>query len=299
MKRARDGVSANLGLESERRLGMDAIVELKSPVQLRDPLVVSGFAVRRRAGRLASGALSYLIAAWNGELYAKIGPDDFYDLAILRPQIRWPGDKSVLDWPETMFYVAQPPGGRRDVVFVIGNEPHYHWQGFAGIVSDYLQKWAAHTLVTARAFPASVPHTRPAPICLSSKDRALMAEYKASHSDWKIEGEADISVLLAQQAETLGWQTLDLSVLQPSYFPRMPNAQARLSLIDSIAHAVGSDVDLASLREAAEVQAKAVDEAFATTEGMPDLIRQLERQYDAGVDRPGLGEPAGATELPV
>src|SRR5262249_22218234 len=153
---------------------------------------------------------------------------------VLRPQIRWTEDKSTLDWPETMVYVAQPAAAARDVIFLLGNEPHFHWSTFVDQTLAYLTKLQVKTMVTARCFPASVPHTRPAPVCLTVPARDLLTRFKAQRPDWKIEGEADISMVLSARAEDLGWQVLDLSVLQPSYFPRMPNAEARLALIESI-----------------------------------------------------------------
>jgi predicted ATP-grasp superfamily ATP-dependent carboligase len=279
---------------------MDNLVELKPPPEdLRDPLLFCGFAVRRRAGRLATGVFSYLVDEWNAELVARITPDHFYDLAVLRPQVRWVEDKSVLDWPETLIYVARPPDSEHDAVFLIGNEPHFHWQTFVDNAMGYLERCGLKVMVTARAFPASVPHTRPAPVCLSSDDPELIKRFGAQLPDWKIEGETDIGVVLSARAESEGWQVYDLSVLQPSYFPRMPNAQARLSLVRAVAHAVGAPVSLGSLNEAAEGQAKAVAEAFAAAEGMPELIRQLEEQYDSGVNRPNVGEVADGGELPA
>ena len=117
--------------------------------------------------------------------------------------------------------------------------------------------------------------------------------------DWKIEGEADVGVAIGARAESLGWQAYDLSVLQPSYFPRMPNARARLSLVQAIGHAIGAPLSLGSLNEAVEVQARAVEEAFAAAEGMPELIRQLEQQYDSGVNRPDFGRATEIGELPA
>jgi predicted ATP-grasp superfamily ATP-dependent carboligase len=269
------------------------------PEDLRDPVLFCGFAVRRRAGRLATGVLSYLVDEWNAELVARITPDHFYDLAVLRPQIRWTEDKSVLDWPETLIYVARPPDSTRDAVFLIGNEPHFHWQAFIDCAMSYLERCHLKVMVTARAFPSSVPHTRPAPICLSTDDPDLLARFGAQLPDWKIEGEADVGVAVGARAQVLGWQVYDLSVLQPSYFPRMPNARARLSLVQAIGHAVGAPVSLGSLNEAVEVQARAVEEAFAAAEGMPELIRQLEQQYDSGVNRPDFGRVTEIGELPA
>ena len=279
---------------------MEHLVELKPPpADLRDPWLFSGFAVRRRAGRMATGVLSYLVDQWQAELVARITPDHFYDLAVLRPQIRWTEDKSVLDWPETLIYVARPPEAKNDAVFIIGNEPHFHWQAFADCALGYLDRCSIKTIVNARAFPASVPHTRPAPICLSSEDRELLDRFGAQLPDWKIEGEADIGSVLCSRAEALGWKAFDLSVLQPSYFPRMPNAEARLSLVRAVANAVGASVVLDPLKDAAEAQAHAVEEAFASAEGMPELISQLERQYDSGVNRPNMGETVEVSELPA
>ena len=66
----------------------DALL-LKSPLrELKDPVLVVGFAVRQRAGRLAHVALTYLVEAWQAELVAEIDPDDFLDFTVRRPEQR-------------------------------------------------------------------------------------------------------------------------------------------------------------------------------------------------------------------
>ena len=273
---------------------MYELIQLKTLGQLRNPVLIAGFAVRRRAGRLASNTLVYLVNEWAAEPFAKIDPEDFYDFTVRRPNVRLQDSKPVIDWPETTVYLASPPGSERDFILLVGFEPNFNWGTFVNGIVAYMDAAGVKTLVNLRSLLGSVPHTRPAPVVLSSTDLELELQFGVQSRGSKYEGPTDIGGVLSAQVQALRWQTVELSVLQPNYFPRMPNAQASLALIRLLDRAFGTKTPLGSLEEAAESQRKAIDESISSDEATKSTIRELEQAYDTGLERldflaPGAG----------
>ena len=54
---------------------MEYFEELQTLDQLRDPVLMTGFMMRRRAGRLGARTVDYLIEQWKAEPVARIDND--------------------------------------------------------------------------------------------------------------------------------------------------------------------------------------------------------------------------------
>jgi predicted ATP-grasp superfamily ATP-dependent carboligase len=266
---------------------MDDVLTLKELERpLREPVLITAFAVRRRAGRLAMQALEHVTEAWNAEQVARIDLDDFLDFTVRRPDVRRPDDQTMfIEWPETRIYLASPEGATRDFLLLTGYEPHFYWRRYVKAIADYADGLGVKTLVSLRSFPGSVPHTRPAPILINSSDVDLELQFGVQSRRNRYEGPTDVSGVLAAQGQTLRWQTVDLTVLQPYYFPRMPNAAAIMSLVKVLDHAFGTETALRSLPETAASQAQAIESDIARDSETRTVITELERAYDAGAER--------------
>jgi hypothetical protein len=244
--------------------------------------MIAGYAIRRRGGRLANLALGFLVENWQTELVAQIEAQEFIDLTVRRPEVRRAGDTSTIEWPETNVYLATPPGAQRDFLLVLGYEPHFHWQTYAESLVAYDDGLGVKTLVSLRSSPGSVPHTRPAPISIHSADPELELEFGVQTRTSRYEGPTDIAGLLAAQGQPLGWRAVDLTVLQPYYFPRGPNAAATIAIVKVLDHAFGTSTDVTTLAEEAEEQARNIENNIPDDQQTRSVIADLERQYDEG-----------------
>lgn len=278
---------------------MADLVELQRPKRaLREPAVIAGFTVARRAGRLPSRTVLHLVDAWKAELLARTDMEDLYDQRIIRPYVRYVDGERVFDWPQAHVYLAEESSGR-DVLLLVAQEPNFHWRRFCETLTAYLDGLGARTLITLRAFPGYVPHTRPAPVMLNGPDRELAVVYGAQVSGAYYEGPTDVGGVLAARADELGWQTVDLSVLQPYYFPRMPNFRASLDLIAALDRGLGRSTSLPELEEAAATQARAVDAQVEASLEMRRIVAELEQRYDAGFQFQRAAQAGGESALPT
>ncbi len=280
---------------------MDDVIREEHPLpQLKDPVLIAAFAVRQRAGRLAHTALSHLVEEWGADHVATIASEQFLDFIVRRPQVRRTDDVPVIDWPDTKLYVARPEGAERDFLLLLGYEPNFYWHAFIDALSSYAAAAGVRTVVNIRSFPASVPHTRSAPVLITSSDIELELQFGVQASASKEDGPADLGAVVTAAMQAKGCQIVDLSLLQPFYYPRISNAQATIALAKTLDNAFGGKTGLEALEAAAAEQATAVEESLADTKGAAQMIRELEQTYDEGLERfeflaPGVQPSGGGT----
>ena len=85
------------------------------------------------------------------------------------------------------------------------------------------RRWPQHG-----AFPELLP------------DWLVAADWPARQAETtRYEGPADFAAVLGVHLQSLGWETVELSAIQPYYFPRMPNPSVTISLVKLLDHAYG------------------------------------------------------------
>jgi predicted ATP-grasp superfamily ATP-dependent carboligase len=259
--------------------------ELEPIEGLNDPVLIAAFAIQRRAGRLAVRTIDHLIEQWGARRIGHLDAQPFCDFTVRRPYVSWARDSIKLDWPEATFYLARPEGASQDIILLSGFEPNFRWRTYAEQVASAMDRIGVKTLVNLRALPGAVPHTRPAPVYINASDIELELRFGVQSRGSKYEGPTDVGGVLAAHVQTLRWQTIDLSVLQPEYFPRLPNAEASLSLIRLLDEAFGTKTPTAALEETAESQRNAIDESVRDDLQTMATIETLEQTFDAALDR--------------
>jgi predicted ATP-grasp superfamily ATP-dependent carboligase len=265
---------------------------------LRDPVLIAGFVVHRQAGRIGSRAVSYLVGQWNGELVTRMESEDFMDFTTDRPETQSVGDARTIKWPDTLVYRARLEGASRDFLLLVGFEPHLRWNGFVQDLAAYCDAAGVKTLVSIRGFPATVPHTRPTPVQVTSSDPELGARFGDQASRSAYEGPVDILGVLAAAGQEKGWQTVDLSVLQPSYYPRMRNAAATMAVVAVLDQAFGTSTATESLAVAAREQSATLDQNAPPEDEFRSMLTELERLYDEAKDKSEFLSTSTGSELP-
>ena len=265
---------------------------------LRDPVLLAGFVVHRQAGRIGSRAVAYLVSQWKGELVARMDSQDFMDFTTDRPESLFVGEARTIKWPDTLVYMARPEGADRDFLLLVGFEPHLRWNGFTKDLAAYADAAGVKTLVSIRGFPATVPHTRPTPVQVTTSDAELGARFGPQASRPAYEGPVDILGVLAAAGQEKGWQTVDLSVLQPSYFPRMRNAAATMAVVTLLDKAFGTSTAIESLQLTAEQQIATLEQNAPPEAEFRSMVRELERLYDEARDKSEFLCTGTGPELP-
>ena len=109
--------------------------------QLNDPLFIGAFEGWNDGGSSATNAVKHLIRVCQGEKFAHIDPEEFFVFTENRPHVKLVnGRYRKIVWHTNDFYHGKLPDSRRDVILMLGTEPHLKWRQFSRSVLDVVKK---------------------------------------------------------------------------------------------------------------------------------------------------------------
>lgn len=283
--RARYGPAPwGLALAGRRyRVQMDALKWVNQP-HVKEPVMLAAFEGWTDAGSAASGAASYLAGRWGARKFAEIDAEEFYDFTALRPQVRLRDDRSrEIVWPQNQFLVGATPD--RDVVLMIGIEPHLRWRSFCDCVTTVASDLGVSAVFTLGAMLADVAHTRAIPVRGSTADPILARLFGLKRPQY--EGPTGIVGVLQDAFAKAEIPVASLMAQVPHYVPGTPSPKGTLAIVERVAELLAIDVPTAELQEAAIAYERQVSEAVAADTDMVRYVRELERRTDemGGDDR--------------
>lgn len=148
-------------------LEIDDLAPLRSPVML---VALTGLFDISGA---ATTALDQFAPADNAVTIGAIDPDPFYDFTQERPQVEFDDvELRVIRWPENEFDVVRG-GGERDLVVLVGVEPHLAWRTYAGCITEVARRLGCEAVVTVGSAAEAIPHTRTPQVTGSTTDPDL------------------------------------------------------------------------------------------------------------------------------
>ena len=242
-------------------------------------MLVAAFRGWNDGAQAASLAAGYLAKLWGAEQIADVDPEGFFDFQATRPHVSLlEGITRRIDWPETAFYHARPPGLDRDVVLLLGIEPNVRWRTFTDLVVGHVQELGVELVVTLGALLADVPHTRHSPVTGSASDRDLVKELGLSTS--RYEGPTGIVGVLHDACNKPGIPSASLWAAVPHYVSLTPSPRAAAALCERLAVLLGIKIDTAELDQAAETYEEQVSQAVASDEETAAYVEELEQRAD-------------------
>jgi proteasome assembly chaperone (PAC2) family protein len=247
--------------------------------ELNRPVLVAAFRGWNDGGQGASLAAGYLAKRWEGERFAEIDAESFYDFQATRPHVSLEdGMTRKLDWPENGFFHAEIPGTGRDAVILLGTEPNLRWKTFSQLVLGLANDLGVERVVKFGSLLADVPHTRPAPVTAAATDEALMEELGLEPS--RYEGPTGIVGVLLDACRGAGVSSLSLWAAVPHYVSLAPSPRAALALVRRFGELMKIDVDIAELEQAADEYSEQVSEAVSADADTAAYVEELERRVD-------------------
>ncbi len=244
---------------------------------LRDPILIAGFA--DNSGTTAASAVAYLVERWDAHLLAEIDPEELFDFTVRRPFVRAENGERVLEWPTSRLYVARPAGAVRDVVLMVGVEPHLRWRTFCDAIVSFMDEVGATTSLTLGSYSAPTPHTRPVPLLLSASDEAYGRSFGLEPIHSNYEGPTNIvGVLNVHLAKR--FRTASLSTRTPFYVGAEQHPQAMIALIEAVDRGLGTSTPVAVLHERAATFEVEADQVVRQSDSLQALVRSLEEQFD-------------------
>jgi len=242
-------------------------------------VLVAAFRGWNDGAQAASLAAGYLAKLWGAEQIADVDPEGFFDFQATRPHVSLvDGITRRIEWPETAFYHATPPGLDRDVVLLLGIEPNVRWRSFTELVVGQVEALGIELVVTLGALLADVPHTRPSPVTGSASDAELVKELGLSTS--RYEGPTGIVGVVHDACNKAGIPSASLWAAVPHYVSLTPSPRAAAALCDRLGGLLGVEIDTAELDQAAQTYEEQVSQAVASDEETAAYVEELENRAD-------------------
>jgi predicted ATP-grasp superfamily ATP-dependent carboligase len=252
------------------------------PVGLRRPVLVAGFGGWGDAGSAASIALRHLLGETTPPASAMLDPSACYDFTVARPLTTRSEDSQrwSLEYPKVAFYPVRVPEAERDLLVLLGPEPHFRWPELAPAIVSYARASGAECVLTLGAYVGPVSH-RAAPVVRRSLDPSFNARLEALDlQDTEYEGPTAFVTALLHAAAAADLPAASLWVATPPYL-QAGNPVAALALLEAAGKVTDLPIETARLQDIAESFLRDVEAAL---EEHPELAEQLKEMLEAEED---------------
>jgi proteasome assembly chaperone (PAC2) family protein len=232
------------------------------------------------------------IATFNGE--------HFLDQRARRPVAHIVnGITTELTWPRTVVRQGADRNGR-DMLFLVGPEPDFHWRAFDDAVVGLARSWQVRMVVGLGAFPAPAPHTRPVKLAATAPQASADLVEQLGTVQGELEVPAGVMAALELDFAAAAIPMVSLWARVPHYVAGMPFPEASAALVEGLADVAGLSLDSSALRRAGDSARRQVDQLIADNAEHQAMVRRLEESIDAsegnamGVEAVPSGEEIAA-----
>ena len=246
------------------------------------------------AGQAASTAVQTLLDGLDTYPIATFDADELLDHRARRPIMHLvDGVNTGLSWPGIELRGGTDLAGN-DVLLLVGAEPDHAWRGFVEATLDLFEAFGTRMVAGFGAYPATVPHTRPVVLSVTSS-----SEHLASTSGL-LRGSLDVpagaQAVLEYMAGERDLPAIGLWAQVPHYVSGEPTPYpaAALALLDHAARITGLDLPTGDLATDAARTRHRIDTAMAANEDHVQMLRMLEERHDQF-----LAESASVDGLPT
>ncbi len=224
----------------------------------------------------ATQAVESFIDHEQAVIVGDIDPDPFYDFTQQRPLVSIDDGIREIQWPANEIVLQRNPG-HRDIVSLVGVEPHLYWSTYVEAIVTVVEALGCEAVVTAGSAAEAIPHTRRPPVTGSTANADLARRLGLVAPSY--EGVTGIAGVLHAALDSRGIPSVSLRVGIPHYLMNAEHPQATDALSRHLSHVLGvpAGVDFSDRIDAwREVH----DEIIDTDEQLRMYVRMLEAEFD-------------------
>lgn len=257
---------------------------------LRHPVLVAAFTGWNDAGDAATDAIERLTVQYGAEQIGYVDPEVHVDFQALRPTVVIvDGVTREIRWPGTRILAARLPESSRDLVLVLGPEPHLRWREYCDAILEVVGELGCELAVTFGSLLADAPHSRPVRMTGSTTEPALMERLGMTRS--RYEGPTGIVGVLHDVLRSSGVPSASLWAPVPHYVASPPNPPAQVALLEGLASLAEIPIDTGELRVQSAAWRARIDAFVADDEDLREYVARLEAQRAEEDDRGELDRP--------
>lgn len=265
---------------------MDALTWEGDLPRLRSPVLVCAFRGWNDAAAAASTALAAVGSSLEGELLARIDPEEFFDFQSTRPTIVLDeGQTRRVEWPENNLISVPVPSADRDLVLLDGTEPNLRWRTFSETIATAADALGIEMVITLGALIAEVSHTLPVPITGLASSQELVEELELERSNY--EGPTGIVGVVHDLCRRNGIDSASLWAAVPHYVAAVPNPKAALALLRRLEGLTGIAVEASELEEETADYEEQIGRAVAANPEIEELVQRIEAEQVDLLDSEG------------
>lgn len=265
---------------------MDSLTWEGDLPRLRSPVLVCAFRGWNDAAAAASTALGTINDSLEGELIARVDPEEFFDFQSTRPTISMDeGQTRRIDWPENNLIAVSVPSADRDMVLLDGTEPNLRWRTFSETIATAADALGIEMVITLGALIAEVSHTLPVPITGLASNQDLVEELELERSSY--EGPTGIVGVVHDLCRRNGIDSASLWAAVPHYVAAVPNPKAALALLRRLEGLTGIAVEASELEEETVDYEEQIGRAVAANPEIEELVQRIEAEQVDLLDSEG------------
>jgi proteasome assembly chaperone (PAC2) family protein len=248
--------------------------------ELRDPYLVLGFHGWSNAGSVSSDTLEYLVDVLQAKPAATLSDERFVNYTVDRPLARI--ENGAIEYLESMATALTcwtNGAGNRDLLFMLGREPHYNWLTYAQIILDMMSRLGVKRLYTIGGVQDTISHSSPALVTLvGSSAEVITGTMQLDQGIRPAEyyGPVSIHSYLIRNCMDAGIEAVSLWGHVPAYLQKSPRLVAKMITI--LNKAAGMDCSVESLKQKSIEMDRRIDEALAKDASLKEFVESLESQ---------------------
>ena len=277
-------------------VGTEWLRALRRVEDLRDPVLLAAFVRKNGVNTTAAAALRHRIRVHSLEAIAEFDPQPFFDFTQSRPQVRVSREGRSIDWPENRVHLERGAEGGRDALVISGVEPHLQWRGFSEALLEFASSHGVRWALIVRSFPATVPHTRPVVLRLTTASEPLSDALGLPALRPSYEGPIDIGEVLASAVAGEEGASGGITALVPNYLGVVPNPMAVLEVTRALDRLMGTQTTAGEFEQAAANVRAQADAQMEQSPEVREAVHQMEEQYESLAG--SASGDAGASDLP-
>ena len=266
---------------NDRRDDVAELFRLEAPDLPRAPLLISAIDSWIDAGLAAARARSELIAACDVSVVGRFDAEALVDHQARRPVMHLvDGVNTGVDYPEILLQLGADADGRR-FLLLTGAEPDRMWRGMSRTIVALARQAGVRQVLTLGAYPAPVPHSRPAKVVASATTQDLAN--RVGFLPGQLDVPAGFNAALERAAADDGIPACGLWAQVPHYIANLPYPAAAAALLEVVATLTDVTVDIAALGNAAAETRVRLDTLIGSNPDHAAMVGELERGYDEQV----------------
>ena len=245
---------------------------------LRQPVMVVALEGWFDMGGAATAACEALFDDASRVTVGEIEPDPLYDFTIERPHVEMiDGNIRSIRWPRNSIDVWRSQSAARDVVLLLGVEPHLAWRTYCEAIAVSASQLGCSLVVTVGAGAEQVPHSRAPLVTGSSTNRDLARRLGLRTPSYQ--GVTGVAGVLHPMLESNGIASVSLRVGIPHYLSNASHPLAVRSLQTHLSHVLGVGPGRDLTDEINETRSLH-DELVASDSQLAMYVAMLEREFD-------------------